>query len=475
MYGTQTGRRGLFDGLKVPALELNAIILAVLALVLFQGGVYVMAQLASIEVGAGQIDGRPALDLNVKMLGNLLFFAGKPGRFIAETFQLPLTHTKLPLALYAGYIIWAMLLWSFFSAMLCRIAAMKLAREEGLTLSDALGFGARKFLQNIASLLFVGAIMGMFYGFFNATVAGWIGRIPYFGQGLLGVFFIFVLASSFVITFVFAMTLLGFNLSSAAVATESSDAFDGVSRSWNYILSKPWAFVLMNALIVFMMVLLTTFGHLFLKVSVASLGISNWGLSHKTQRLEPGKEAAALMGGKDNPAALKFENTALELPGAGEYLYNRVITRHPSHVGRYQEKPKAGGGTERVFTRHYLQRQPDGRFIDILPAIQNQGFLYFLGEAVNFWIQLFKLIIYGYVLNYFFAGQTTIYFLLRKEVDGDDYNEIIMGDEDDQDPFDLPSFDPANPPPPPGGPSKPADDKGSDKDGGRSLPMVMEV
>ena len=44
----------------------------------------------------------------------------------------------------------------------------------------------------------------------------------------------------------FATTLgvLGFNLSAAAIATEDSDTFDGVSRSWNYLLARPWAVLL---------------------------------------------------------------------------------------------------------------------------------------------------------------------------------------------------------------------------------------
>ncbi|MDF1667403.1 MAG: hypothetical protein P1V97_36995, partial [Planctomycetota bacterium] len=336
-------------------------------------------------------------------------------------------------------------------------------------------------------------IVAVLYGLCNASIGGNLASIPYVGDILLIVLFFVILGSSFIIVFFLALTLLGFNMASSAIATESSDAFDGVSRSWNYILSKPWAFLQSNFLILLYITVFLTFGGLFLRVSITSMSIGDYGLGAKSRIVPAGAEAQQLMkqDANDADAAKLWAKQDLSLPGKGEYLYNRIINKGDRYVGTYYTRETAVKGSAgdkktnsvRYYKRQYLQKQPDGSLVDVLPAIKNQGLFYYAGEAVYFWMALCQLIMYAYALNYFFAGQTTIYFMLRKEVDGDDYNEIILGNEDDDGLFDLPSYPgqsgPSAPPPSGGdddkGPGGDNKDQGGGGDKTKSLPMIMEV
>jgi hypothetical protein len=491
MDGFTQQRRGLFDGLKVPALDLNAIVLAALAILSWKAGLSAVAWIDSAEIGQNSISTGQGVPLATTMLGNILAYFGASGHVIAEAYDLPTAPQKLKLIHYLGFFGWSLVIWAFFSAALNRIAAMKLAREEGLEFVETLKFASSKFVTNIFTIVFVLSLVGILYGLCNATIGGSVSAVPYLGDLFLMVLFWLILGSTFLIVFCLALGLLGFNMASSAIATESSDAFDGISRSWNYILSKPWAFLISNLLIVAYITLFLTFGGLFLKIAVSSLSMGNWGLGN-SEIVIAGNEAVALMGGEKNPEALTYLKTELVLPGKGAYIYNRVIVGGTEYEGRFETLHTASKVKDntiisrRVFKRQYMQLQRDGTVIDVLPAIKKKSFFFQAGEAVNGWIMICQILMYAYAVNYFFAGQTTIYFMLRKEVDGDDYNEIIIGDEDDNDLFDLPSYPGGNKPSSPpdnggnGGDNKDPGSGGDNKDpdsGGdkKSLPMVMEV
>lgn len=493
MDGFTQQRRGLFDGLKVPALDISAIFLGVIAILLWKAGISVVSWTAATEIGNDTISSKPTVDLVSVMLGNLLSYFGSFGKVIAAAYKLPLQSQKLSLVHYIGFYGWSLAVWAFFSAAMNRIAAMKLAREEGVEIAEAIKFGFKKFLSNVFTVASALGIVAVLYGLCNASIGGNLASIPYVGDILLMVLFFLILGSSFMIVFFLAMTLLGFNMASSAIATEASDAFDGVSRSWNYILSKPWAFLISNFLILLYITLFLTFGGLFLRISVTSMSIGDYGLGSKSRIVPAGPEAQQLMKQGDNDAdsASRWAKQDLSLPGKGEYLYNRIIVQGDRYVGSYYTRKTTTNGSAgdskkssvRYYKRQYLQKQPDGSLVDVLPAIKNQGLFYWAGEAVFWWMSLCQLIMYAYALNYFFAGQTTIYFMLRKEVDGDDYNEIILGTEDDDDLFDLPSYPgqggPSAPPPSGGdggkGPGGDNKDQGGGGDKTKSLPMVMEV
>src|SRR5207253_693852 len=58
------------------------------------------------------------------------------------------------------------------------------------------------------------------------------------------------------------------------------------------------------------------------------------------------------------------------------------------------------------------------------------GTLFFAGWVIWLWLWLCKLAIAGYALQYVFGATTTLYFLLRKDVEGEEYGEIVVEEEE---------------------------------------------
>ena len=451
MEGFNQERRGLFDGLKVP-FDVNAILLSAVAVIVFLAGI--VAIQATFHMPWGD-QSREWFPLVTAMFQNVTSRLGWPGEKLDDLLRIPHDRPVFDAAVWIAFLGWFSVVWAFFSGAVCRIAAMKIAREEGLELRDALKFGASKFVANLLSIVFVVGLVGFFYLICNSTIAGWIGRIPWVGDLLVGLLFFLVLLSSFFIVFAGALGILGFNLASAAIATEASDTFDGVSRAWNYILARPWTVILTYALTFGYIGIFVFCAHIFEKVTVKSLSVSGWGMGMKPRYVEPDPDTAATIG--------VDARQKIAIPGRGEYLYRQLVLKDPAfndHDQKYQE------GKERLF---YPQMEPDAagnmvpipgnsidtkiadnvrnapeghlkevalthqknREIDVNPAIESG--LKMLSWVVMGWLLLAKLIIVAYAVSYFFSSMTTIYFLLRKDVEGDDYTEINLEEDEDED------------------------------------------
>src|SRR5439155_26525633 len=90
--------------------------------------------------------------------------------------------------------------------------------------------------------------------------------------------------------------------------------------------------------------------------------------------------------------------------------------------------------------------------IDVWPALEWS--LKGTAWLIWFWLAVARLIILAFAVSYFFSSMTTIYFLLRKDVEGDDYTEInLEEEEDDEDAFEP--HDLEKKPGPPGTEGKP--------------------
>jgi hypothetical protein len=511
--GFSQERRGLFDGLKVPH-NGNAVIIASLGLLAYWLGIRGIEEFLHVR-------GEGSCRLLAGMLGNACSLFGAPGRLAGRLGGWGSSWTEFEGYQWLAFAAWTAAVWAFVAGSITRIAAMKLAREEGLELKDALRFGAKKWLSNLGSIGFVLFIIGFFYLFTNATVAGGLGRIPWVGPVLLGALFFLVLVAAFLIVLAGALGLLGFNIAAAAISTEVSDAFDGVSRAWDYVIARPW-----NLIVTY----LTTFAYLgivvflgltFIDVSVKSLSVGWWGLGAGARPLavDEGMRGAH----PELPAGLEV----VYVPGRADFIYNTVIGRayRPDENGDifYRQGVEYGIAQFRADTgayprglddlihapadvrgwrgpylvmseppkdawgRTYGYRAPgrggkpyelfshgkdpgpeatqddltglqgkgigvgDGLELKITPFIETE--LTWGAALVRFWVNVARLLLYGYCVAYFLSAQTMVYFLLRKEVEGEDYTEIMLEEEaqeQDEQPFEY------GPPPGPKPADKPA-------------------
>ena len=67
-----------------------------------------------------------------------------------------------------------------------------------------------------------------------------LGRIPFIGPIIIGLFFFLFLAVGFVLMLLVLGILGGFNLLYPTIAVEGADAFDAMSRSFAYVYARPW-------------------------------------------------------------------------------------------------------------------------------------------------------------------------------------------------------------------------------------------
>jgi hypothetical protein len=516
--GFSQERRGLFDGLKVPH-NGNAVLIGAVGLLVYWLGIL------AIEWSLG-VEGVGTCRLLAGMLGNLCSSFGVVGRTVARHGGWSAEWTPYPGVVWLAFCAWTVAVWAFLAGSITRIAAMKLAREEGLELKDAVRFGFKKWLSNVGSIVFVLIIIGFFFLVTNATLAGWLGRIPAVGGVLLGIFFGLVLVASFLIVLAAALGALGFNLAAAAISTEVSDAFDGVSRAWDYVLARPWHLILTYLSTMIYLAIVVFLGLAFIRVSVDSLSVGWWGLGETprkvavpddvrtAQRIPPGVEYVYIPGraefiegyaidrrfqthgdveeiyyrqGIDYAIEQYAHDVGLYPPNLealvqrpadiaawrGPYLsglselprdeWNRTWAyKTPGDVGKRYELYSLGRDAGPEATGDNVRNQNyagigvgHGAEINVQPLIEPT--LQFAASAIKFWINLARLLLYGYCIAYFLSAQTTVYFLLRKEVEGEDYTEIVLEDEADEpdEPFEYGAPPPAAPDKPPAPPTTP--------------------
>jgi len=506
--GFDHDRRGMFDGLRVPHSFVGIGITAV-TLVVYTLGTWVLERMLNIP-------GDSHCRLLVGMLGNFSAHLGGFGESLANLGgweNRPTAYGSVTWILFIG---WSLLMWAFLSGAVHRNAALQIAREEGLPFGEAVKFGFRKLKDNLLAVGLVFVIMGFFYFVANASIAGGLGRIPYVGDVLVGVLFVLVLVSTFFLVFATTLGVLGFNLSAAAIATEDSDTFDGVSRSWNYLLARPWAVLLTFAATFLYLGVVFFAGNHFIGLSVRSLSVGDWGMGRAARAIETHDLDPALRERLRLPETLDV----VYVPGKADYIEGSVvykryraggdgrigfaqgaeyaIERFREDVGRYPsdaegfrgliEDPRtflAEGGepglenwrgpylsgyptddhgnhygyerTDRQDTTPYtlIYSGADGQLgtgddergaagvgiglgpkLDVAPLLEST--LGFSRVMVNMWVNLLgRLLLASYMICYFLCAQTTLYFLLRRDVEGDPYTEVAYEEEEAALPFEY--------------------------------------
>jgi hypothetical protein len=134
--------------------------------------------------------------------------------------------------------LWALLVWSVIGGALARMTAMQFAKRERISIPQAVRFSSR---QTIAYLIAPGLPLGGIGVLlvFNVVLA-LIGSVPVAGGPILGALWGLVLFISFLMTMMLIGIVAGWPLMIAAISTEDSDGFDGLSRAYGYLVDRPW-------------------------------------------------------------------------------------------------------------------------------------------------------------------------------------------------------------------------------------------
>lgn len=183
---------------------------------------------------------RTFFDYEIAQANNILMFRGAPfesvWNFVATG----------PLWLWAAHWVfaliftaWFLLVWSVLGGAISRIAAVHVARDEKISVRHALAFSVSKILSFIfAPVIPVLIILGI--GLVIALASLALLHLSHPGVIIAGVLFFLALLGGFVITLVVLGTIGGFNLMYPTVAVEGSDSFDAISRSFSYVFARPW-------------------------------------------------------------------------------------------------------------------------------------------------------------------------------------------------------------------------------------------
>jgi len=142
------------------------------------------------------------------------------------------------LAFFAGGGIVLLFIWSFFGGAIARIAALDFARDERPQIGQATAFCAGKFgsffWSPIVPLIFVAVLV------LCNVLLGVVGRIPAAGPIIMGLFYWLAALSSFLIALLLIGTFFGSIFLWPTIAMEGTDAFDAISRAFNYLYARPW-------------------------------------------------------------------------------------------------------------------------------------------------------------------------------------------------------------------------------------------
>ena len=142
---------------------------------------------------------------------------------------------------FAGLSLLLIFIWSYLGGIISRIAAVNMTKDEGLDLKKSISFANKKCISLFSP--FILSVLGFLFFLVCNLLGGLVGRIPYVGELLVALFLPLAIISGFIMIFIFIGFAFGHKFFIPTIAVESSDAFDAVSRSFQYLYAEPWRYI----------------------------------------------------------------------------------------------------------------------------------------------------------------------------------------------------------------------------------------
>ncbi len=280
---------------------------------------------------------------------------------------------------YCLFFSFAMLvIWSWGGGIITRTVAVRFARDQLIPWKDAHSFAKDKMLGGFcfATLLppfmiaFTMALM-----FFHGMVLG----IPYVGDWLGGLAFVLAIIGGFFAAAVTVGFFAGGPLFWSAVATEGQDGFDAFARGLSCALSKPWKTLIYATIATVFTGICWMAINLFVQLA---FGLTRAGVGFGTSAWGAWSQTSA-----EGQAVSKLD---LIWPAASPGVFYNA----PAFS-------QLGGGE------------------------------WFSGFMIGLYVLIVAGLVWSFLVSMYFTNATVIYFLLRRDVDGTDLEEVQFENYDD--------------------------------------------
>ena len=257
--------------------------------------------------------------------------------------------------------------WSIAGGAICRITALRSARDERIGPVRALQFSLEKFWGFFsAPLVPLGIVAAICV---VIVVCSILGAIPGIGEILVGIFMGLTLVGGFVITLMLVGLIAGMNLMYPTIAVEGSDGFDALSRSFSYVRARPWRMAFYTLVAAVYGAICYLFVRFFAYIMLVAV--------HSAVGASTNMDGASL----------------ISIKGKLDAIW------------------------------------PAPTFADLQPAINWMG-LSFTEQVsallIMLWVALVVGSVMGFVVSFFFSVNTKIYFLLRHYVDATDMEDVYV-------------------------------------------------
>ncbi|MCA9040420.1 MAG: hypothetical protein KDA65_08745 [Planctomycetaceae bacterium] len=142
------------------------------------------------------------------------------------------------------HLIWSLFVWAFLGLGICRLSALEFVTDTRASLKSSTWFG----LKNGKSV-FIAAQISLFSGMIVWLILSLCGLVDLwkpFGtaDSLVTLFWFIPWLIALPLALLFLGSVAGWPLMLATISVEGSDGFDGFSRPFSYIFSKPLRYVL---------------------------------------------------------------------------------------------------------------------------------------------------------------------------------------------------------------------------------------
>jgi hypothetical protein len=311
----------------------------------------------------------------------------------------PLTRFYLLLVLLSNIAVWA-----FCGGVITRLAAVQLANKGPMSLRQAVRFVAKRYLGYLGAPLVPLIIIGVVV--FGLILYGILGLIPFVGDiFILGLGLPVIIIGGAVMA-IFLVGLVGYPLMFTTLSAEGdqSDTFDALSRSLNYVYQSPWHYI-----------------WYWLVAIVYGSAVTLFVLFFTSLTVYVGKWAVGL------PASWVWSDRKpdyLCIYAPESFGWRELLTADSPYAvrGHWETDPKS---ERQLYVYTPVNKDSYDRARADYYSYNTWG-----AGIVCFWLTLIFLLMLGFSYSFFWSAATMIYFLMRKQVDESELDEVYIEDDE---------------------------------------------